>query len=142
MMDLDHPRTPLVFAASVQLDLILGYAKKMTLSGAAGRRFMAEVIRPAFAALRWLNAARFAAAPRIAAGLDELERGVDALADMPLADPDHRGGPAPRCPACGEEPTAAGPYNAAAYCSRCLEAIMPGLVRVRSCEEGFGTESI
>ena len=141
MLDLDHPQTPLVFAASVQLDMILDYSKKITLSGTTGRRFMLEVIRPAFAALRWLNAERFGASPTITTGIDELERGVETLVGMPLTNPGHRGGPAPQCPACGGQPTTPNQYDRTAYCPTCLRAIMPGLTRLRS-RQGFGTDAI
>lgn len=142
MLDLDHPRTPLVFAASTQIDLILDYCKRITLSGASGRRFMLEVVRPAFAALRWLAEHRFTDEPHIAEGLSELERQVEQLVGLPLSDPDHRGGPAARCPACGGKPTTPSQYDPTAYCSPCLDVIVPGLLRVQSCEEGFGTEAI
>ena len=142
MLDLDHPRTPHVFAASWQLDLILDYCKRISLSGAASRRFMLEVIRPAFAALRWLAANRFADEPHIAKGIAELEQQVEQLAGLPLRDPDHRGGPAATCPACGEKPTSPSKYDPTGYCLPCLDIIMPGLQRVRSCDRGFGTEAI
>lgn len=142
MLDLDHPRTPLVFAASTQLDLILDYCKKITLSGTAGRQFMLEVIRPSFAALRWLAANRFADEPLIANGIAELERQAEKLAKLPLSNPEHRGGPAAVCPACGGTPNAPNKYDRTSYCSPCLDVIMPGLMRVRSSDEGFGTEAI
>lgn len=142
MLDLDHPLTPSVFAASTQLDLILDYCKKITLSGTSGRRFMLEVIRPAFAALRWLAANRFGDQSRIPDGIAELERQVKTLAELPLRDPNHRGGPAAHCPACGGAPTVPSEYDRISYCSPCLNVIMPGLMRVRSCKEGFGTQAI
>src|SRR5262245_35025974 len=45
MLDLDHPDTPHVFAAARQEDFVLDCCKRITLSGAAGRLFMLEVIR-------------------------------------------------------------------------------------------------
>jgi hypothetical protein len=142
MLDLGHPRTPHVFAASTHIDLILDYCKRISLSGAGGRRFMLEVVRPAFAALRWLAANRFVGKPHIPGAIDELERQVEQLAGLPLRDPDHAGGPAARCPACGGKPTAPSKYGPTPYCSRCLDVIMPGLQRIRSSEEGFGTDAI
>lgn len=139
MLDLDHPETPLVFAASVQLDLILDYSKRITLPGVSGRKFMLEVIQPAFAALRLLAKERFAGSPQIVDGIAELERQTEQLSSMSLCNPEHRGGPAARCPACGGEPTAPSKYDPTSYCSPCLDIIMPALV---SCEEGFGTEGI
>jgi hypothetical protein len=143
VLDLDHPRTPHVFAASRQEDLILDYCKRITLAGAAGRRFMLEVIRPAFAALRWLNKERFGDSLTIASGIDQWEREVEALVGLPLIDPDHCGGPASRCPACGGKPIPPSKYGSRVpYCSSCLGGMMPGLRRVRSFEEGFGTDAI
>lgn len=142
MLDLNHSQTPFVFAASQQLDMILDYCKKITLSGTRGRHFMFEVIRPAFAALRWLAKERFADSPEIVASVAELERGAEQLAELPLLNPDHRGGPAALCPACGRPPNAPNEYDPISYCSPCLNNIMPGLLRVRSNDEGFGTEAI
>lgn len=142
MLDLGHPRTPHVCAASRQLDLILDCAKRITLSGGDGRRFMLEVARPAFAALRWLAANRFTDEPHIADGIDELERQAEQLAGLPLRDSDRRGEPVAQCPVCGGKPTRPHKYNQISYCSPCLDVIMPGLQRVRSCDKGFGTDAI
>jgi hypothetical protein len=142
MLDLDHPRTPFVFAASQQLDLIIDYCKRITLSGTSGRLFMLEVIRPAFVALRWLASERFPDSPEIAASVAELEREAEQLAELPLLNPDQSGGPAERCPACGRPPNAPDMYDPTSYCWECLELIRPGLMRVQSDEQGFGTESI
>jgi hypothetical protein len=142
MLDLEHPRTPHVFAASRQLELILHDCKRITLSGVAGRQFMLEVVRPAFAALRWLAEQRFRDEPHIGEGITELERQVERLVGLPLSNPNHQGGPAARCPACGGKPTKSSKYEPTPYCSTCLDVIMPGLMRVQSCEEGFGTEAI
>src|SRR5262245_47823783 len=73
MLDLDHPRTPHVFAASRQLDLILDYLKRISCADRKGRLFMLEILRPCFAALRWLQAQRFADEPHVVTGIEELE---------------------------------------------------------------------
>ena len=142
MLDLEHPRTPHVFATSRQLELILDGCKRITLSGVAGRQFMLEVVRPAFAALRWLAENRFRDEPHIADGITELEHQVERLAGLPLREPNQQGLPAARCPACGGKPTKATKYEPAPFCPTCLDVIMPSLMRVQSCEEGFGTEAI
>ena len=85
MLDLHHPQTPHVFAAARQEDLILDYCKRITLSDAAGRRFMLEVMRPAFVALRWLNQERFGNSPEITSGIDQLEHEVQALVNLPAS---------------------------------------------------------
>jgi hypothetical protein len=142
MLNLGDPQTPHIFAASGQLDLIVEYCRKISLVGAAQRRFLVEVARPAFAALRWLAANRFAAEPHIMDRISDLERQVDQLAGLPLRDPDHEGGPAARCPACGGKPTKPHKYNPIPCCPSCVDLIVPALQRVRSCAEGFGTEAI
>jgi hypothetical protein len=142
MLDLDHPQTPDVFAASWQLDLILNCCKRATLTGASGRRLMLGVVRPALAALRWLAEHRFRDQPRLADGIAELERQVEQLAALPLRDPDPADRPVSRCPACGGPPTVPHRYDPIPYCSPCLGVITPGLRRLRSCEDGFGTDAI
>src|SRR5262245_62122107 len=82
MLDLDHPQTPHVFAASRQLDLILDYLKRITYAASKERPHLLEIIRPCFAALRWLQAERFADEPHIAPGIDELERAAERLARL------------------------------------------------------------
>ena len=142
-MDFDHPQTPHVAAASRQLDLILDYCKRITLLSDAGeRRFMLEVVRPAFVALRWLAANRFPDHPHIADGLSELERLTEQLVELPLLHPGRCGAQAIQCPACGGKPTRPDRFSPAGHCSSCLKVIMPGLDRVQSCEEGFGTDAI
>jgi hypothetical protein len=131
-----------VFAASRQEDLILDYCRRITLEDGAGRRFMQEVLRPAFAALRWLNRERFDNSVSIGSGIDQLEREVAALVALPLVNSYEQGAPAARCPACGGKPTAPSKYDPTPYCTKCLDVIMPGLSRLRSCEEGFGTDAI
>src|SRR5947209_12283869 len=106
MLDLDHPRTAHVFAASWQEDLILDYCKRISLSDRAGRLFMLDVIRPAFVALRWLNATRFGGSPQIADSIDELERQAEALAQLTGKTPDRSiAGHPERCPVCNERRT-------------------------------------
>jgi hypothetical protein len=143
MLDLDHPRTPHVFAASRQEDLILDYCKRISLSDKNARLFMLEVIRPAFAALRWLNGNRFGNAAHIAKSVDQLEQQVEKLARLPQRDPHRRiAGYSERCPVCNEPRTEPYQYDPTPCCPNCLGIIMPSLTRVRSCEHGFGTEAI
>jgi len=140
MLDLDHPQTPHVFAASRQEDLILDYCKRISLSDRRGRLFMLEVMRPAFVALRWLSGTYFGRSSQIAESIDKLERQVEKLAQLTgklqtVADN------LDRCPVCSElsEKSA---YDSTRCCPKCLEVIMPALIRLRSCEHGFGTEAI
>src|SRR5262245_48090852 len=142
MLDLDHPQTPDVFAASWQLDLIHNCCKRATLTGTSGRRLMLGVVRPAFAALRWLAEHRFSDQPGLADGIDQLERQVEQLAALPLREPDPAGRPVSRCPSCGGTPTVPHRYDRISCCTRCLAVVLPGLRRLRSCEDGFGTDAI
>jgi len=142
MLDLDHLLTPHVFAASVQEELILQYGKRITLSGRSRRIFLVEVVRPAFAALRWLANHRFADRPQIADRIAELEQQLEQLAELHLRDEDFTELPGANCPVCGGKPTGPNKDNPTPYCMSCLGIIMPGLERVRSGEEGFGTDFI
>jgi len=148
MLDLDHPQTPHVFAASRQLDLILDYCKRISYADSKSRLQMLEIIRPCFAALCWLQAQRFADEPYIAAGIDNLERQVERLAGLGSGKASWGGGELPaKCPVCGEKLTLYGVYEPSPglkvpkerWCSPCLGVVMPAMQRV---EEGFGTDAI
>src|SRR5262245_65268203 len=138
MLDLDDPRTPHVFAASSQLDLILDYCKRISLSGADGRRFMLEVIRPAFAALRWLAAHHFADVPHIADAIAKLKRQSDELAELPLRDPAQLGRLPAQCPVWAGMPNSPSEDDMVGYCARCLEVLFSALLQCRSCDADFG----
>jgi hypothetical protein len=142
MLDLTHPQAPHRFAASKQLDLILDYCKRITLQGESGRRFMLEVARPAFAALRWLNEQHFRGSPDIRDGVNEFEAAAESLVRMPLVEAEPRQYKFSRCPVCGDSPEGPDKYDPTPYCSRCLYVIIPALSRLRSSDRGFGTEAI
>jgi len=152
MLDLDHPQTPHVFAASRQLDLILEYLKRITYAASPGRLQMLEIIRPCFAALRWLQAQRFADEPHIAAGIDELERAAERLAQLGdgRAEWSADDMPPSKCPVCRRSLTTHGVYEPwpgfkvpkERWCSPCMDAAMTALERVRSGHDGFGTDAI
>jgi hypothetical protein len=147
MLDLDHPQTPHVFAASRQLNLILDYLRRITYADNPGRLRMLEIIRPCFAALRWVQTQRFAGEPHIAAGIDELERAAERLAQLGdgRADGVADDMPPSRCPVCRRPLTTSGVYEPRPglkvpkerWCSPCLEGAMPALQRVQSSHEGF-----
>jgi hypothetical protein len=151
MLDLNHPQTPHVFAASRQLDMILDSCKRISISASKGRLDLLEVVRPCFAALRWLNAERFGASPVIAAGITNLERAAERLARLGDGRVQWPAGEVPSaCPVCGEPVTTYGVYEPRPglrvprerWCSPCLDVIMPALERLRSGSEGFGTSAI
>src|SRR5262245_61212101 len=103
---------------------------------------MLDVVRPAFAALRWLNRERFDNSPDVASGIDQLEREVEVLVALPLRGTGRHVLPASLCPSCGGDPTPPTEHSPTPYCSHCLDIVMPGLDRIRSSEEGFGTDAI
>jgi len=151
MLDLDHPLTPHVFAASRQLDLIQDYCNRISYADSKGRLDMLAIIRPCFVALRWLQARHFADRPHIAARIDELERKVERLALLGGGKASWPGGELPsKCPVCGKALTLFGVYEPRPglkvpkerWCSACLEVVMLAMERMRSSEAGFGTEAI
>jgi hypothetical protein len=151
MLDLDHPLTPHVFAAARQLDLIGDYCKRITYADSKERLSLLEIIRPCFVALRWLNAQRFEGSPKIASGIDLLERQAEELARLVGGDVKWAGGELPaKCPVCGQPLTLHGIYEPwpglkvpkERWCSPCLELVIPALMRIGSSEEGFGTHAI
>jgi len=140
MLDLDHPHSANIFAAARQLDLILDCCKQITLEEGPHRLFVLEIMRPAFAALRWLNEFRFDNSASLATDVDALESQATALAGFPSQSPGQRkyGGHA-TCPACGKPPRKADKYDPKPYCPHCLNVVMPAYCSV---SDGFGTEAI
>lgn len=138
MLDLDSPSSAYVFAASNQLETILHGCKHITILQNHRRTFHAEIIRPTYAALRWLNAERFKALTRISAAIDETERQMDQLAALPTRFPTTSSNPR-CCPACGGPLENKSEYEPTRYCSKCLNMIMGGLQSLRM---GFGTFAI
>jgi hypothetical protein len=76
MLDASQLHTACVFAAAGHEDMILEACKQITLCEAFRRCYCQEIILPSFAALRWLNRERFGHSPKIASGIDRLERDV------------------------------------------------------------------
>jgi hypothetical protein len=150
MLDLDHPQTPHIFAASNQLDMVLDFCKRISISHSSGRGRMLEIVRPCFAALRWLNGERFGNSPAIAAGITDLERAADQLARLGDGWAEWPAGAPSACPVCGAPITNYGVYEPTPglkvpkerWCSPCLDVIMPALRRLRSGSGGFGTGAI
>jgi hypothetical protein len=151
MLDLDHPQSAHVFAAAKQLDMVRDAARRMTREDARRRIQLLEIVRPCFAALRWLQAQHFADQPALATMVDELAREVEKLAHLADgADEAAAGdGPRARCPACGARLTDGTVYlrffrrpTAEWWCCRCLAGVWAALDRVELVEEGFGTDAI
>ena len=141
MLDLDHPRSAHVFAASKQIDLILDYAKRISFDAGRGRLFMNSVVAPCFAALHWLNENHFDNDHDIRERITELQSALNRLATARTA---NRDSPFERknCPVCAHVLTEPSQYDPIPYCPDCLDKIMPALSRLWSCDGGFGTEAI
>ena len=139
MIDPRSPTAARFYAAAGQIDLILHYAKWMTVSDAQQRRAMLEIMRPAVAALRWLNHERFNRSRRIEATIDRLEREAEGLAERPVVHPPPVGGVPARCPACGEPPRPPDDWEKIPYCGACLGR-MPSLMDIQAVGPGFGTD--
>lgn len=144
MLDTGNIHSADIVAASRQQDIILQLCKVLTLNGhAAGRQYTLRIMQPCFAALRWLNAERFNGSATIDSAISELQASAAQLAQMLTADPPPSGRyPKERCPACGAPSVAPFEYSPTAYCSACLNLIMPSLQKLRSWNGGFGTDAI
>ena len=141
MLNLEHPRTSHIYAASQQIGIILDYAKRITFDNGNSRVFMAQIVAPCFAALRWLNQTRFDASPEIARRIDGLQSAIHELSELEAK---QRDSPFERnaCPVCNNPLTKPSRYDPVPYCPECLDRIIPSLTSLQSCEGGFGTEAI
>lgn len=102
MLDLDHPMTEHIFAASRAADRVLERAKCMTLAPSSRRLELLESCRADLAQMRQLNSAHFEASPFIFGAIDELEAALQELANLKdgLITEDKSSGTGD-CPACG-----------------------------------------
>jgi hypothetical protein len=136
VLDDESPKAPHIVAAALQLDLILQRCKLVTAEEQSKRRrFLIESIRPAFAALRWLNAERFDGSAEVASALAEFEAQADHLAVLPTDESEYAAATG-RCPACQSELTEPHKYDPQRYCPKCLQLIMGAYGRL---DQGFGT---
>jgi hypothetical protein len=151
LLDLSHPKTPQVFAAARQLDLILEYLRKISYSDSRSRLFMIEVIRPCFVALRWLNTNRFGQSPKIAANIDALEEEAERLSQLGEGRLVQIGPEPPtRCPVCDKSLTTDRPgclrllnvRPKVSSCSNCLGPSLRAYAAVCSIDEGFIVDAI
>ncbi|HYE19337.1 MAG TPA: hypothetical protein VEA69_12885 [Tepidisphaeraceae bacterium] len=139
MLDDESPKAPHIVAASIQLDLILQRCKLVTAEATPKRRqFLIESVRPAFAALRWLNAERFDGSSKVASAIAELEARADDLAALPTNEPGDAGATG-RFPACQGGLSEPEKYDPRRHCPTCLDLVMGAYGRL---EKGFGTWAI
>jgi hypothetical protein len=139
MLNTSSPKAPHIVSASIQLDLILGRCRRITVAYAPSRRFVAETIRPSFAALRWLNENRFENSAEIADAVAQFEKRVDDLADFATTGERPVARLPDKCPVCGlgiADPVRDEPFLG---CPDCMESVMD---RYRRLDRGFGSWAI
>lgn len=149
MLNLEHPLSKHVFAASRSEDAILIAARDMTTASQLVRAKLKEKCVPHYALLRQLAKDYFSTKTAIPEAINELERSIENLATLRGVPKD---GPPPerRCSSCNTKLYRCNRYGfkvyfrkpSLIYCPKCLEIIMPSLSVLRSCEEGFGTDAI
>jgi hypothetical protein len=141
VLNLDHPQSAHIFAAARQIDLIVDYAKRISLEDADGRQFMNKVVAPCFAALHWLNENHFENDQGIHQRIADLQSALSKLSSVSAA---HSDSPSDRktCPVCKQALKKPSQYDPTPYCPGCLAAIMQPLSRLQSSEAGFGTDAI
>jgi hypothetical protein len=106
MLDLDHPMTRHIFAASGAEDRVLERAKRMTVASSPQRLKLREACQADLEKMRQLNRGHFKASPFIFEAIDELEAALQTLATL-------RGGAITedksdgegQCPGCGAKIT-------------------------------------
>ena len=133
MLDLDHPLTASIFAASRQLDLVLHCAAAITTSGTEQRRRLFEIASPAFAALRWLNDTKWDSSSEIADAIDRFEETINALAEMDVQHQDEPRSGRKKCPVCDARLQKLAGDPKRKYCSHCYESIVPALNCLEEC---------
>jgi hypothetical protein len=139
MLDLKHPQTKWIFAASREEDAILSFAKLMTLLPTPQRQqILSRVARP-IERLRQLNREQFGASSFIESAISDLGSGCHAIAGLQSTESrlDGHG----NCPVCGSEIFDLPEYHGMPCCRRCLELIADARQRLESLE-GFGTYAI
>jgi hypothetical protein len=145
MLNLDHPQSKHIFAASNLEDFILERAKLMTLVPSARRRELLGDCEPKLAAMRDPNKEHFENSKVISEAIDDLARRLNQLANLGNGQvtSDHSNGEG-NCSVCG---TAIKNFVFVAslpreiYCGHCLDIVMPAIEKLRS-EDGFGTWAI
>jgi hypothetical protein len=145
MLNLDHPQSKHVFAASNLEDSVFERAKLMTLVPSARRRELLGECEPKLAAMRTLNTEHFDNSERISEVIDDLARRLNQLANLGngQVSSDHSKGEG-NCSVCGtaiKNFVAVPSLPREIYCGRCLDIVMPAIEKLRS-DDGFGTWAI
>jgi hypothetical protein len=130
-------------AAYCRLRMVLFRCERITLKDDQfDRQYDREIVRPKLAALRWLARERFAEKPQLEREIDELEKAIDELVNLPLRFTDDGESPERVCPACGSRSPRLTDVDQCDHCSNCLSVVMPAFRRLESHETGFGTEGM
>lgn len=150
MLDLDHPMSKHILAASRMLDHVLQLGQEMSLAPSAVRAEQVKECQDVFAQMRELNTAQFSASTYISEAIEECENGIQNLANLKEEQikEDRRDGEG-NCPGCGEKIMKFNPMPGVkgyedtfiALCNTCTELYMPAHLRLQSLE-GFGTMAI
>ena len=145
MLNLDHPQSKHVFAASNLEDYILGRAKLMTLVPSNQRRVLQAECEPKLAAMRTLNAEHFDNREAISEGIDDLAFRLNQLANLGngqvTSDRSNGEGNCSVCSTAIKNFVAVPSLPREIYCPCCLDIVMPAISKLRSFD-AFGTDAI
>ncbi|HTR41833.1 MAG TPA: hypothetical protein VMH87_09485 [Pseudomonadales bacterium] len=145
MLNLNHPQSKHIFAASRFEDAVLEHAKKMTLVPSVRRRELLIECQQQLNKMRTLNAEHFENSPFIFEAIDELGMSLIQLAELRHGSIVEDRSIGDGCCAACETPitniVTVPSMPRSIYCSPCLEIIMPALSKLRS-RKGFGTDFI
>lgn len=139
MLDLNHPQSRWILAASHEDAAILTLAKLMTLLPTPQRQQLLPRIARPITRLRRLNHEHFGASTFIDHAITDLEAGCRMIASLPSSESrlDGRG----MCPVCNTPLTDLPDYFDMTYCRQCLDHIAHARQRLSS-GDGFGTDAI
>jgi hypothetical protein len=145
MLDLDHPMTKHIFAASGMEDFLLVSAQRMTLLPSKERLSLLENCLVVLDNMRRLNNKHFEASSSIANAIDEVQGALEHIAHLNggSIEEDKTDGEGP-CAACGTPITSwetcpAEPWTRRIiFCQQCNEPFMKAKAKLES-PEGFGT---
>ena len=145
MLDLDHPMTKHIFAASGMEDILLISAQRMTLLPSKERVLLLADCLAVLGGLRRLNEEHFDASPFICGAIDEAQEALEQIAYLGGGNilEDKTGGEG-GCPACGTPITKFESFPGKSYsrpivfCGHCNEPFMKAKAKLES-PKGFGT---
>ena len=150
MLDLDHPMTPHIFAASGLIDAIIERARRMTVCPSIMRVDLYQQCQLCVEELRQLNHQHFQSKPAIDAALTDLSLGLGIIAGLGNVSivEDHSDGEG-NCPACltpidkFDVTCGHGPNPSwIIMCRKCIEPIIESFYHLGRSRGGFGTNAI